>query len=160
MELLVSIGLFAVIMALAMGGFVRALRTQRQIVALISANSNLSLVLEQMSREIRTGFNFCSESACPEGTLTFMNARGKQITYAFNGTGNRGKITRTEDALPAADLTADNVDVRYLYFDLLAAPNYPPRITIRVGVSPIAAAGLNDIVSRIETTVSARTVSF
>jgi prepilin-type N-terminal cleavage/methylation domain-containing protein len=60
-ELLVSIGIFSIVVAIATGGFVNSLRTQRQVSSLISAQSNASLVLEQMAREIRTGYLFCHD---------------------------------------------------------------------------------------------------
>ena len=57
-EMLVAIALFSVVVSIAVGGFTRALRTQRQVIALIAANSNMSLALEQMAREMRTSINF------------------------------------------------------------------------------------------------------
>ncbi len=60
-ELLVAIGLFAVIATIASGGFISALRTQRRVASLISAESNVTLVLEQMAREERTGYLFCHD---------------------------------------------------------------------------------------------------
>ena len=57
--MLVTVGLFAIIVTIAAGGFVNAERTQRQVSSLISAQSNVSLALEQMSRQIRTGYLFC-----------------------------------------------------------------------------------------------------
>jgi prepilin-type N-terminal cleavage/methylation domain-containing protein len=68
-EMLVAIGVFAVVVAIATGGFVNSLRTQRQVASLISAQSNASLVLEQMAREIRTGFLFCHD----QGNNTGLN---------------------------------------------------------------------------------------
>jgi prepilin-type N-terminal cleavage/methylation domain-containing protein len=58
-EMLVTVGLFAIIITIAVGGFTNAERTQRQVSSLISAQSNVSLALEQMSRDIRTGYYFC-----------------------------------------------------------------------------------------------------
>lgn len=58
-ELLVAMGIFTIVISIATGGFISSLRTQRQVASLISAQSNASLVLEQMAREIRTGFLFC-----------------------------------------------------------------------------------------------------
>jgi prepilin-type N-terminal cleavage/methylation domain-containing protein len=61
-EVLVAMGIFVIVIAIATGGFVNSLRTQRQVASLISAQSNASLVLEQMAREIRTGFLFCHDA--------------------------------------------------------------------------------------------------
>lgn len=161
-ELLVSIGLFGIIVSIAMGGFVRALRTQKQIVALITANSNASLVIEQMSREMRTGYNFCGENACSETSLTFQNSKGETISYTLGAAnGGYGIITRQVNAGAPAQITADNVNIRYLNFGLLGDPGYPPRITIRVGVSPTVgqAAAVSENITNIQTTVSVRSFS-
>jgi len=163
-ELLVSIGLFGIIVSIAMGGFVRALRTQKQIVALITASSNASLVIEQISREIRTGFNFCEVSCTPQ-SLNFKNSRGETVVYsldtAFEG---YGIITRRVNSGPQNQITADSVNIRYLNFIPLSDPPasldplYPPRITILVGLSPRAgqAVGVSENITNIQTTVSAR----
>ena len=160
-ELLVSIGLFAVIISVAMGGFVRALRTQRQVVALINANSNVSLVVEQLAREIRTGYNFPSVSGA-QTSLAFTDAKGETITYAQGvAADGSGTITRQVNDGSPAQITADNVDIRYLNFTLLNSPNYPPRITITIGLSPSAASApiVSENVTNIQTTISARSFS-
>ncbi len=170
-ELLVAIGLFGVIVSIAMGGFVRALRTQRQIVALITANSNMSLVIEQISREMRTGNSFCA-SACPIGELNFTNSRGERIFYGIKTitTGRFGYygaiVRRVGDDGECAQITADSVNVRNLNFKLFGAsdalpegnPYFPPRITIIVSISPSAgqASVVSENITNIQTTVSAR----
>lgn len=72
--MLVTVGLFTIIIAIAVGGFTNAIRTQRQVSSLISAQSNVSLAVEQMSREIRAGYLFCHDpgantysSRCDDG---------------------------------------------------------------------------------------------
>jgi hypothetical protein len=144
-------GLFAVVMGIAVGGFVSAIRTQRQAAGLLLANSNASLVLEQMAREIRTGYQFsCAPlPECQTSVLSFTNMRMQLVTYSLSG----GAIFRN-----GAQLTAANVDVQYLNFYLSGtAPNdgYPPRITITLGVSS-REAGVSANPVRIQTTVSAR----
>lgn len=163
-ELLVSIGLFGVIVSIAMGGFVRALRTQRQVVALISANSNMSLVIEQISREIRTGFSFCPGApACSPTSISFSNAKGELVTYDYGtevGPHNTpyGIITRRVGAGAAEQITAENVNVRYLNFTRLNNPLFPERVTINIGLSPASAAApvVSENITNIQTTVSTR----
>jgi type II secretory pathway pseudopilin PulG len=58
-ETLVSVGIFMILVTIAVGGFVQALHTQGEVTQLISAQSNVSLGVEQMAREIRTGYLFC-----------------------------------------------------------------------------------------------------
>ena len=163
-ELLVSIGLFGIIVSIAMGGFVRALRTQRQIVALITASSNASLVIEQISREIRTGFDFCQASCAPQ-SLNFKNSRGETVVYSFGiAQDGYGIITRQVNSGPQNQITAESVDIRYLSFIPLGDPPdqldplYPARITILVGLSPRAgqAVSVSENITNIQTTVSAR----
>ena len=61
-ELLVAIALFSILIAIATGGFVNTLRTQREAAAMMAAQSNVSIALEQMTREIRTGYLFCNDA--------------------------------------------------------------------------------------------------
>ena len=74
-ELLVAMGLFVVVMGIASTVFVQSLRAQRSIVALMAANDNASLSLEQMMREIRTGSNFLTNNDQTE--LVFFSQRQK-----------------------------------------------------------------------------------
>jgi len=62
-ELLIAISVFSVIVAVASGIFISSLRSNRLAVALITANSDASLTLDQMSRMIRKGLgqSFISE---------------------------------------------------------------------------------------------------
>ncbi len=165
-ELLIAIGLFSVVITIAMGGFVRALRSQRQVVALISANSNVSLVMEQMSREMRTGYYFCESTLTTSCNLTntnisFLNARGENIVYYLEASerGN-GRIFRKVNGEPGNQLTADNVNIRNLKFNLFGGvldSNYPARVVIRASVSPAGNSfNVSDVVTNIQTTVSTR----
>src|SRR6185295_7895950 len=79
-ELLVAITLFSIAISIAIGGFVRALHTERQLIALIAANSNASLAIEQIAREIRTGTGFaCASGESPCSELSFTNAGGAVV---------------------------------------------------------------------------------
>lgn len=168
-EVLVSIGLFAIIVTIAVGGLARALRAQRQVASLLAANSNVSLVLEQMAREMRTGFGFfcardalgnpdpspdppCSERIVSE--IIFTNASGEAVTYWLNN----GVIERGVESEGFEKITGDNVTVQYLNFLLLGSVNpdgFPPRVTIAIGVSPKEVT-LADKVLSLQTTISSR----
>ena len=58
MELVVAMTLFIIVVSIATGAFIHALKDQRDIRRLTSANSNISQALEIMAREVRTGENF------------------------------------------------------------------------------------------------------
>lgn len=153
-ELIVAVGLFLTITAVASANFVQTVRTQRQVADLIAAETTASFVIEQMAREIRTGFNFCQGHACSVGELSFANAAGESVGYRIASNslergigGNFQKIS------------GDNVSVRYLTFALRGtAPTdgWSPRITITLGVSA-KSGGASGVVARLQTTVSART---
>lgn len=80
-ELLVAIAVFAIVVTIASSGFINALRTQRQVSSLISTESNVTLVLEQMAREERTGYLFCHElgSSGPNNDVTASDYCGCTI---------------------------------------------------------------------------------
>lgn len=170
-ELLVAIAIFSVVVSVAVGGFVRALRTQRQVVALMAANSNVSLAIEQMAREIRTGRNFtvnnpflftdCGSDPSRGSELTFTNGLLDQITYRFFSMAEEGFIDREVNG--ASDhITGKNVRIRYVCFGLLGdqpypGDEYPPRVTVSIGISPVA-QGVSDNITNIQTTISARQI--
>lgn len=151
-ELLVAITLFSLAVAVAVGGFVRALRTQRQIVALVSANSNASLAIEQMAREIRTGNNF-GACANPCSQLRFQNANKENVTYFFDE--QNGSLDRVIDTGAPEAMTAANIKIHYVNFWLLNDPKYPPRITASLGIGGTDPS-LEGNVTNIQTTVSSR----
>ena len=98
---MVAIALFSILVAIAVGGFARALHTQGEISSLLSAQSNVSLAIEEMTREIRTGNDFCPTGggtfACscsyinPDAdtetcqSLAFTNADGQDVVYKLAG---------------------------------------------------------------------------
>ena len=168
LELMVSLGLFIIVVTLAVGGFVGALRSQRQVAALISANNNVSLALEQMAREIRTGRNFCDPrpaimTTCPAHVLVFYNAEGDRITYRkdinggafiergdFNGASTVfkritgvGAFVWSLDFFVSGDINNDPGNV------------WPARVTIVIGVSAKEPA-ISGGVIRLQTTISSR----
>jgi prepilin-type N-terminal cleavage/methylation domain-containing protein len=91
-EVVVAIAVFSILVAVGVGGFVNALRTQREVTSLIAAQSNASLAIEQMAREIRTGYLFCNTadnggipSICAPDSLG-VDAQGQDSGCTFNGT--------------------------------------------------------------------------
>jgi prepilin-type N-terminal cleavage/methylation domain-containing protein len=181
-ELTVSIALFSVLVSIAAGGFVRALRSERQISAMMSTESNVSIALEEMTREMRTGYLFChnadvtqsidsvcgctSNNALPP-TLTcsgmaFYNANGEQVEY-FLGNGAPGStstILYRSDNGATAPITGDNVQITNLSFTLFGnyeGDHWNPRVTIAVDAEPNDST-VSWSTANLETTVSARTI--
>lgn len=143
-ELMVAMGLFVIVIGISSGTFIRSLRTQRQVVALMAANDNASFTLEQMTREIRTGTAFVSSGS----VLSFVNDSDETVEYALVG----GGIERN-----GRRLTSSNVLVSYLSFSLLGSEpgdGLSTRVTIRLGVS--ARGPMESFVTRLQTVVSSR----
>lgn len=162
-ELLISLVLFTAATAIAIGGFVRALRAQREASSIIAAQSDAGAALEQMAREIRTGTSFCTPasacgSVCTAGSepwncsaLEFTNVEGLPVTYAATSSyiGKDGMAITGQDAV-----------IKYLRFIIFGtAPGGPwnPRITILLGVTPNSTdPAIRDSIIPLQTTVSAR----
>jgi prepilin-type N-terminal cleavage/methylation domain-containing protein len=146
-ELLVAVTIFVVVVAVASGIFVQTLRTQREVIALMAANDNASLTLEQMVREIRTGRQFQSNNR--DDRLEFINIRGEPVVYETVG----NVILRN-----GQPLTASNVKVNYLLFGLQGeAPEdgLSTRVTINLGVGAVGRS-VSGFVTNLQTTVAAR----
>ena len=155
-ELLVAIASFIIIVSIAVGGFSGALRSQRQSIALLNANYNSSLVLEQMAREIRTGTNFCINQsiACSESQLVFTNAYSQNVVYRLNNSG----IEKSIDGGTFKKITADDVVVDYLKFILNGqtfGDGKQTRITILMGIKSKESSVSSSVVN-LQTTVSPR----
>lgn len=169
-ELLVSVALFTTIVAISSGVFIRSLRTQRAIVAFIAANSNASLTIEQLAREIRTGQTFCtgtnSGCAVQSGSyknLVFTNAKGEKVKYELSvprqvGSAMIQSILKSVNDGAPIPLTADNVNVKNFSFYLLgqdAGDNQNPRITVVLSVGATGIA-FSDAVINLQTTISSK----
>jgi type II secretory pathway pseudopilin PulG len=156
-EVLIAIASFIIIVSIIIGGFSGALHSQRQAIALLNANYNSSLVLEQMAREIRMGTNFCinQTTPCSEGQLVFTNAYGQKVIYRLNNFG----IERSVNSDTAfKKITADDVVVDYLKF-ILSGQNSgdgkQTRITILLGIKS-KESGVSGSVINLQTTISPR----
>lgn len=187
-ETLVAIALFSILVAIGVGGFANALHTQRQVAALISAQTNGSIALEQMAREIRTGYLFCNtitgaaDPTCATnvfgpGTgctvavtangrvltcndiIDFYNAEGNNVDYELQNNALERTINGQNGLVP---ITSDNVAVKYLTFVIFGnteGDHWNPRITISMGVSPTSNdPALVSDVVSLQTTISAREI--
>jgi prepilin-type N-terminal cleavage/methylation domain-containing protein len=166
-ELIVAMSVFLVAITIAVGAFVRAIRTQRAVNHLLSVNSNMSLVVERMAREIRTGYEFnlndipgggCTDNQVEE--LAFTNSRANSVFYRqegdavsrmeCNGTDCTGKNLEA--------LTASNVRVdRLCFVNTGDLDNDPWRITLFLTVGSTEPS-LASQVFNLQTTVAARII--
>lgn len=161
-ELLVGVGLFTVVSTIMTGIFISAIRNQRLLQSIMAVNNNVGLVLEQMARESRTGYDFLvqeGEGICEPGSgseLSFMNGQRNMETKFYLA--ENGSVVRQESELPPVELTASNVEVRKLCFRAAKfneeACN-PERVTVVMEVAPRENASSVPPI-HIQTTVSSR----
>ena len=108
-ELMVAVGLFALIMMLASGAYLVMINVNRQTQAVATGINNLAFVLESMTRSIRTGSGY---TQITKKELSFTDQQGRAITYRRDTqqgvSGPVGDITANGVALtaPAIDITS------------------------------------------------------
>jgi len=134
---------FLVVVSIASGVFMQALRTQRNITNLSESLNNISLALERMSREMRFAFGF--PQTIDSNQITFINASGRTVTYKLNGK----VIERHLLGEGAEAITAEDVYVSNLRF-IRNGGTKSPRITI------VAEVTANDSPIQLQTTISSR----
>ena len=117
-ELIVAIGLFALIMLLASGAYLMMIALTRQAQGVATGLDNLSFALETMTRSIRTGTAYsCGASLgagdCSGGgnSFTFKNKDNATITYSLSSP----SIVQTTSGI-ARTLTDPSVSISALTF--------------------------------------------
>ncbi|MEX2054036.1 MAG: type II secretion system protein [Candidatus Colwellbacteria bacterium] len=141
-ELLVSMTIFLVIMSLSSGIFLQSLRSQRAVVGITEAMNNVTLTIEQIAREVRTGFAFEGTGELSE--LRFRNGYGNYVRYRMvaDQEANESVISRCEsptsvgcdDVDDFEPITSSRVTIDSLKFFIQNDANQPPLVTTSIGV--------------------------
>ncbi len=110
-ELVVAVGLFALVMLLASGAYLVIIGANRQAQAVATGIDNLSFALETMTRDIRTGSQYCGSGlpACTANSFSFENQDKVPTTYEFDQV--HDSITKN-----GAALTDSSIEVTSLAF--------------------------------------------
>jgi len=123
-EMLVSVGLFAIVMLMVSSAYLIVIASDRQAQAVGNATNDLAFALDIMSRSIRTGTNYeCNGStndclATPGSTFSFTDAGGCSVSYTLLN----NQILETVGSQPGctaltnAPLTDSTVSVNSLNF--------------------------------------------
>lgn len=156
-ELLVAMALFITIMIIVSVIFIISIRSERGITALIAANDNVFLTLEQMAREIRVGRGFAVSVLPPK--VSFTNTLGDLIEYSYVTGGSLGWIERSVNGGPPQKITADNVNIRN--FQIVpkgegVADGFPTRITLALSVGTLGVPSVANAFTDIQTTITVR----
>ncbi|MBI2406064.1 MAG: prepilin-type N-terminal cleavage/methylation domain-containing protein [Candidatus Harrisonbacteria bacterium] len=151
-ELLVAVGLFLIVLAIASGAFVQALRSQRATLRLMAANDAASSALEQMTREIRVGRDF---ALAGQSELRFTNSAGAEVTYRLLNARVLKRVGPSGAFLP---ITTNTVRVTTLRFALTGerkTDNLQPRVTIALAVGATG-RDIEGVTTAVQTTVTPR----
>lgn len=168
-ELLVAMSVFVVVISIVVGVFIQGLRSQRIVNNLIMINSNASLILEQMAREIRAGkdfeLNLSSPGLCSgenqSDSISFLRKKPLATEYApvKYALGTLREIVRYENGASSTLTSIPDVQIKNLCFfmdhDQVNPDPSPWRITISMRVGTLNSELVNRDVN-IQTTVTSR----
>ena len=124
LELIVSLGIFSMVMLVVMGAYVSLISLDRQARANNQLAASLSFAIESMARSMRTGTSYdCNGGGmpynCTQGgdSISFVDSQGQTITYRLKNDGSIGQCTGSlcTDATSVA-LTDPRIDITSLVF--------------------------------------------
>lgn len=151
-ELLVAVSLFITFVTITVSLFNNVLITQRRLAKKMELTSSLGIVMEQIQREMRTGYGFSAMGVSnnPTNPISFTSlATSPNSTVVFGLKG--GAIVRASvvDLSDSVTLTPSNVKIKALSFEVSAykptcLPSHPDclkcspwKINIHVVADPV-----------------------
>ena len=145
MELTVALGIFATVMVIAAGILLNSLQTTRYVANQARAVDNISLAMEQMVREIRTGSNIRFAGDGFTTQVSFTNYDGHDTTYDFHDKRmyRNGTPITTENTI---------IDGGFIVTDFEGPNQKTPRITVTAKATDTK----GNFLGSVQTTVSAR----
>jgi type II secretory pathway pseudopilin PulG len=182
MEVLVSFALFSIVVTVSVGTLIVLIDANNKAQETREVMTQVSSVLDAMSREIRTGYNYVCDSNpnvlrlgnnnatpddCPGDTgFAFTESGGSlsagaasnRIGYRLGTGNNSGRILRNVGNTSWQPITPDNVDITNLRFTLTGADrtdDLSPLVTIIIeGTMQRANGAASDF--SLQTTVTQR----
>lgn len=144
-ELIVAVGLFALVMLLASGAYLMMIGINRQAQGIATGIDNLAFALETMTRDIRTGTEYsCAGNNC--NSFSFKNSSKAPASYSCSGVcspSSPGALQETVNGTTMT-LTDPSVKVTALNFyteGLAKGDGLQPRVTIVIKGTVTYAAG-------------------
>lgn len=164
MEMIVAAGIFSVVITIALAGFINILDMQKRADAIRTAYDNVDFIMEIMSREIRTGTEYCKNGCSLLSDFNFTNAnKDKTITYKLNG--NKIEIAVTSSSFPPTPSDFDlfnppNVEINNLKFYVTGdsqGDQIQPMVTIIIQAEVVLRQG-DKVQLNLQTTVTQREI--
>jgi prepilin-type N-terminal cleavage/methylation domain-containing protein len=145
-ELAVSLGIFALVIGIAAGILLNSLKLTRIVASQARAMDNISLVMEQIVREVRGSFDFTGAQGLVN-SISFTNYDGRRVTYSFCGT----SICRNNQPI-----TAKGVLIKGGFYVTDFGNTKTPRITIAARATDES----GEFLGSLQTAVSARLIFY
>lgn len=112
-ELIVSVGLFAVIMLLASGAYLMMISINRQSQSTTTGTNDLAFAIETMARSIRIGTQYsCGAGGdCTNGgpSFSFKNSAGTTVSYSLANASIQQTIGAATVALSDPSVTVSSL---------------------------------------------------
>ncbi|MFM2330556.1 MAG: hypothetical protein RLZZ26_63 [Candidatus Parcubacteria bacterium] len=125
-ELIIAVGLFALVMTLASGAYLMMININRQAQGITSGIDNVSFAIEMMTRTIRTGTNYGCLSAgvdCLGGGTTFSVKDPSGNTISYSNVGGAIMQTTSTGSVPLTD-SSITIDPNGLKFYLTGSQSF------------------------------------
>ena len=145
---MVAFGVFSIIVTTVAAIFLGSLRDARFVSSQAAAIDNAGQVIEQIAREIRTGYNFDVSPQGSSPSLSFTNYRGDSTIYSFDNVNHQ--IIKNGNPI-----TSHNISITGSFYI-----TQPSLTTPRITISAIVKDAKGRILSNIQTTVSARLIYY
>ena len=165
-EMIVSIGLFTIVLFIASSAFLSVVNADRKSRATRLTMDNLTVAMEDMTRRMKTGFAYMCEGTIestttdvrdcltPSTSVVFTDQEGKRTGYSLSG----GRIVRQiESSGPTLFVTAPEIIISSLTFDVQgtdSSDNIQPYI--RIFIDGTTGGGVTDSRFNLQTMVTQR----
>lgn len=131
-EMIVSIGLFTIVLFIASSAFLSVVNADRKSRATRLAMDNLTVALEDMTRRLKTGFSYTcggdinsrtpGDCVTPSTQISFIDQDGNRVAYRLDTTEKRvyRDVARSDGVLLSQDIpvTAPDIIIGSLTFDV------------------------------------------
>lgn len=162
LEIIVAVGIFTVIMTIAMSGLLNLNAVNKDSINFSNLSDNIRFALEIMAKEARTGTIYncggtdLTRQNCSLGSsvLTFQNALGQIVTYRLNNNRIEKSSGGNFLALTSSDVKVE--DLKFVVSGALSGDNLQPKILIRIKASVLFKNKKTEI--NLQTLVSSRNI--
>lgn len=152
LELIVSLGLFSMIMLIVMGAYVTLLSLDRQARASNHLATSLSFSVESMARTLRTGTDYaCNRNGaspnCTSGgsSISFVDSQGQTVTYLLKSNGSIGQcvggLCTDASAVALTDRRIAISSLRFYVRGVGSGDYVQPQVTFQVAGTMTTDAG-------------------